>query len=140
MRSRIDSRRRQSDTLFLSADGKGGHPVKDVLWNAVIAAVFTVGAMGVISGLVIEFGGLARVPARWRRFIGWPVDAFGPAHPRVWILAIALGLLLVLEVPVYVRVTEALAKSDVASVAVLGLHVVAVGWWIAYLWWRPHPA
>jgi hypothetical protein len=114
--------------------------VKDVLWNALIATVFTVGAMGVTSGLVIEFGGLARVPGRWRRFIGWPVDAVGPAHPRAWIVAIALALLLVLEVPVYVRVTEALARAEVASVAVFGLHVVAVGWWIAYLWRRAHPA
>jgi hypothetical protein len=37
-----------------------------------------------------------------------------------------IGLLLVLEVPLHVRLTEALARTDRASDIALGLHVVVV--------------
>jgi hypothetical protein len=111
--------------------------VNETLWNAVLASVFAVGAMGITTGLVVELGGVARIPQRWRRFIGMAPGELGPPRPRAWTLLIGFGLLLALEAPIYLRLVEARERSDIPSALVLAVHVVALVGWLAYLGIRP---
>lgn len=104
------------------------------LSDVVTAAVFLAAAMGIAVGLIVEVGGAASLHPRWRRLIGMKTGDAGPAHPRLWVLPIALALLVLVEATVIRSLIDSWARGQAVGVIALLLNLAGQAGWLAYLW------
>ena len=106
----------------------------DPLELILIAAVYTIGFVGLSSGLIAEIWGGAALPSRARRLIGVSTSYANAGIPRIAAVMIYAGIFAFMGWTTWLQLTY-LARIGIDRMIPTLAYVAAAAGWCVYLAW-----